>query len=148
MRKRLQITLPEGWSDYSKENPDGPPTYLRDKSEVPGPLQVSFAHYQSGVIPNPTYDDLVGIATGTGKLIEGSEVVKTSSGDCDFGRFGSAIFRSPETPRMQSWHLSNGRDFIMVTHICPEEPDPEEVEEVQEIVKHLTLKEIPWWIFW
>lgn len=37
---RLEIKLVDGWGDYSHENPEGPPTYLRDRSEVPEPGEV------------------------------------------------------------------------------------------------------------
>jgi hypothetical protein len=148
MAKRLQITLPRGWVDYSHENPDGPPTYLRDLSSDPGPLQVSWAEYKSGPVPNPSATDLEQMSREHGQESFGA-AIESSSGTCDFGHMGTAIFRSAEHSRVQFWHISNGRDIIMVTHICPEEPDPDEVREVQDIVRALTLSEgKPKWKFW
>jgi hypothetical protein len=60
-------------------------------------------------------------------------------GPCVFGNMGTAVFSSPEFPRFQAWYISNGRDFIIASHTCAQEPDPEEVAEVQFIVSEVTL---------
>jgi hypothetical protein len=149
MSKRLQIKLLDGWSDYSHENPEGPSTFLRESSEVPGPLQVSWAEYTGGAEPNPTASDLEEMSRESGDQQQFGQLVESTNGACDFGRFGTAVFRSTENPRVQIWHLSNGRDFIMVTHICPQAPDPAEVREAQEIVRSLTLcEQKSKWKFW
>lgn len=142
----LNIKLPNGWSDY--DNPDGPPTYVRELSETPGPLQISWAEYKSGAIPNPSADDLKRMAEEFGEKHDFGELVESSSSPCAFGTLGTAVFRSSENPRIQMWHLSNGRDFIMVTHICPTKPDAVEVREAQEIVRTLTIAKKPKWKFW
>lgn len=148
MRKRVTVRLLPGWSDYSHQNPEGPATFLRDTSKVPGPLQVSFVGYRAGEIPNASLQSLVNMASDMGDTLGATEVVQTTSGDCAFGRFGSAVFRSAENPRMQVWYLSDGYDFILATHICGEEPDGSEVAEVEEIVKRLTVESRRWWKFW
>lgn len=141
------IKLPKGWKNF--ENPDGPPTYCRELSDTPGPLQISCAEYRSGTIPNPSVDDLKKLSIGLGQKHDLGDLVESSSGPCNLGMMGTAVFRSDENPRIQVWHLSNGRDFIMVTHICPTEPDPVEVREAQEIVRTLTLgRPKPKWKFW
>ena len=114
----LKVKLLKGWADYSRENPDGPPTFLRDLSEVPGPLQISTWEYEGGEIPNPSEDDLKHMSVELGRKNFG-ELVETSSGACTFGKMGTAVFHSGEYPRVQVWHLSNGKDFILATHICP-----------------------------
>ncbi len=147
MKKRLQIKLPNGWSDCSEDN-DGTPTYIRELSDDPGPLQVSWAEYTGGKIPDPSTDDLIQMSRELGESQSFGELVESNGGACDFGRLGTAVFRSPEQ-RIQIWHLSNGRDFITVTHIGPREPDPEEIREAQEIARTLTLSEgKPKWKFW
>ena len=143
---RLNIKLPKGWSNY--HNPDGPPTYCRDLSETPGPLQISWAEYKGGGLPNPSADDLKRMAEEFGQKHEFGELVESSSSPCEFGTMGTAVFHSTENPTIQMWHLSNGRDFIMVTHICPTEPDPIEVREAQEIVRTLTVGRKSKWKFW
>jgi hypothetical protein len=143
---KLEIKLPEGWVDY--DNPDGPPTYCRESSESPGPLQISWAEHDGGAIPNPSVADLKLMAEEFGQTQGFGELVESSSGPCDFGTMGSAVFRSSEH-RIQVWQLSNGRDFILVTHICPLNPDPVEVSEAQEIVRTLMLRKTkPKWKFW
>jgi hypothetical protein len=148
MRKRIKVTLLPGWADYSHENPEGPATYLRQASEVPGPLQVSLMAYRAGEVPDPSPQELVSMAANVEIAPLSNEVIETSSGQCAFGHYGSAVFRSPENPHMQVWYLSNGYDFILATHICPEGVDPAEAAEAEQIVKALTVTTRPWWKFW
>ena len=75
---RLQIKLLDGWSGYSHENPDGPSTFLRDRSEVPGPLQVSYAIYKDGTEPDSSEEDLIELSIGLGKQQDWGEVVEIS----------------------------------------------------------------------
>jgi hypothetical protein len=147
---QVSIKLPKGWSDHSKENLDGPPTYLRDQSCIPGPLQISFALYKGGVEPNPTVEDLQQFCEQFGAKRVRGELVESHFASCEFGAFGTAVFRSEEYPRFQIWQLSNGKDFIMITHICPTVPDPIEITEAQEIVDTATLivESKPKWKFW
>jgi hypothetical protein len=148
MSKRIRVTLPQGWSDYSHENPDGPPTYLRDDSDVPGPLQISAQWYAGGEVPDPSLDDLIKLAKAVGNSWDGQEVIETGGGQCAFGRFGTVVSRTTELARAQVWYLSNGRDFILATHFCSEQPDPLEIDEAREIVHRLGVVEKPWWRFW
>jgi hypothetical protein len=41
---------------------------------------------------------------------------------------------------VQAWYLSNGRDFITVTHICGCDVDVEELQEAQKIVEDLRIE--------
>lgn len=144
---RLQIKLPPTWAQQN--NPDGPATFCRESSSTPGPLQVSWAEYSRGPIPNPSAADLKKMAKDFGKQHGLGDLIESLSNCCIFGTLGTAVFHSALHPRIQVWHLSNWRDFIMVTHICPKEPDPVEVRDAQEIVRTLTLgKPKPWWKFW
>jgi len=147
MKKRLQVTLPQGWSDYSEEN-EGGPTYLRDASENPGPLQISWAEHTGGEMPQPTTDDLIQMGRELGRSQNFGEPIESSGDTCAFGKVGTVVFRSHEH-RIQIWHLSNGRDFINVTHIGPRDHNPDEIREAQEIVRALNLAEAkPKWKFW
>jgi hypothetical protein len=139
MPKSLRINLPPTWSDHSAENPDGPPTYLRDSSDTPGPLQVSWAWYKSGKVPNPTDQDLIDLARASQKTF-GGELLSTSSGACAIGRYGTVVLRTADMPRIQVWRLSNGRDIVTVTHICPVELEADEVAEAQLIVELLRIE--------
>ena len=137
--KTIKVMLPEGWGDYSRDNPDGPPTFLRDASEVSGALQVSFALHDEGNAPNPSKEDLIDLAKNTGATMPVGEVVETSSGECRFGIFGSAVFGPSEMAHTQIWYLSDGQDFVLATHICAERPDGGEIGEAEEIVMGLTI---------
>ena len=148
MSKRLKIDLLVGWGDHSSENPDGPPTFYRDDVETPGVLQVSFAEYHIGEIPNPSEADLIDLSRGIGEKEEGSQLITTSSGQCRLGQWGTAVFRTSVFPRFQVWNLSNGRDIVFVTYICEGEPSREEITQVQDIVNRINLVDQPWWRFW
>jgi hypothetical protein len=132
---RLKVQIPRHWARYN----DAGATFIRLTSEVSGALQFSFGEYKGGEIPNPTPQDLQQMAAGYGPAHNLGELLESSSGPCVFGAMGTAVFRSAENSRVQIWFLSNGRDFIMATHICCHEPDPAEIADAQEIVRQLTL---------
>ena len=139
MEPRLKVYLQNGWSDHSEENPDGPPTFERDLSACPGALQFSYALYVSGEEPNPSTRDLIEMSIKLGAKHDAGKLVEAYSGPCAFGQFGTAVFHPAGGGRMQIWHLSNGRDFILATHVNVDEPDPVEVQEAQEIVRDVGL---------
>ena len=132
---RLKIQLPPDWAPLEETRN----TFYRVASKDSGALQVSFAEYKGGEIPNPTADDLKQLAVESANNKKLGELVESSSGPCLFGTMGTAVFRAPEHARFQIWFLSNGRDFITATHVCIDEPEPKEVAEAQQIVENLTL---------
>jgi hypothetical protein len=139
MSNRLRVALPSQWRDYSHINPDGPPTYYREDNEQQNALQMSWAWYKGGKEPHPTDEALIQLASGAFAEVEGFSLISTACGPCKIGRFGTAISRSREFPRLQAWHLSNGLDFVMVTYICGVDPTDAEMSEVQEIVEALAI---------
>jgi hypothetical protein len=103
----LQIELPKNWNGISSENPEGPPTFINELDENSGALQISFAQYQSGTIPNPTYDDLISLSRNIGTKHSIGKIIKTRKGKCQFGIFGKVVFSSKEYPIAIIWHLSD-----------------------------------------
>ena len=76
---------------------------------------------------------------------------KTQAGlrhSCATGVKRPARFRCQWRSTRAERFSSNRQDFIMATHICPENPHPEEVTEVQEIVQSIVLIGKPCWKFW
>ena len=147
MAKRPRVRLLPGWSDCSRENPIGPPTFLRVASDEPGPLQVSMAEHADGEVPDPSSEELESMARDSGGEMGLGDVVETASGDCAIGTYGTAVFHADGAPRVQLWYLTDGRELVMVTHICPGDPDPDEIAEADQIVRRITLAK-PWWKFW
>jgi hypothetical protein len=141
MPKRLQVSLLPEWADYSHTNPDGGPTFYRRGSEPDNPLQLSWAWYRGGKEPRPTDEALIRLSSRTFDRVDGFELRETAAGPCAIGRFGTAVARAAGLPRLQSWHLSNGLDFLMVTHVCGTEPTAAEVAEAQQIVAALVIAE-------
>jgi len=114
---RLKIQIPKSWA--AQENPNGPATFCRHLSHIPGPLQVSWAEYSHGSIPNPSVAGLAAHGCRVlGRRMVAGIYLSQEAVQCVFGSMGTAIFRSSQHPRIQLWFLSNGRDFINVTHIC------------------------------
>lgn len=107
---RLKIQLPMMWAQ--QDNPNGPATFCREAST--SAFQVSWAEYRGGKLPDVTNEKLKELATGFGPKSGFGEMLESSVGECKFGHFGTAVFRSAEHPRVQVWFISDGRDHIMV----------------------------------
>jgi hypothetical protein len=134
----FKIDLLPNWKDCTSENDAGIPTYIRYTSDCPGSLQISFATYKGGKEPNPSKNDLLDMSKNFGTNNNLGNLIEEESGNCAFGQYATAIFASEEYPRVQIWHLSNGKDFILITHICPEQPDKAEIIEAKEIVLNIS----------
>jgi hypothetical protein len=140
MNKQLKVNLLPGWDNITHENPEGPPTFVRSAENAAGVLQISIQSiYESGPEPNPTPGDLIRLCEHVASLQE-SNVIGRYSGDCDLGMFGSVIATSADLPHMQIWTLSNGRDFVLATFLCPEESNAAEAVEAETIVKRVVLE--------
>jgi hypothetical protein len=141
--KRTKVVLLPGWEQI--ENPTGLPTFATVASGSSNVLQISHAEYCGGKVPNPSEQVLVRLSEDAaresiGPLIGATKVIRTDSGKCAFGQFGTAIVRGTKFPMAQVWHLSDGRDAIFATYICEQEPTPQELTEVEEIVRSLKLR--------
>ena len=145
MKQRIKVLLSDGWADISHENPSGPATFCRDADDASGALQVSHAEYKAGVVPNPSLEDLVSLATSAATNERGAALLHTASGHCRFGLWGTAVHRTDECAHFQAWHLSNGRDFIFATYISEVPPSEVELIQAHNIVMDLTLERRPWW---
>jgi len=145
MSKRLKVELPRGWTDHSSRFPNGPlATFLRDESDAAGAVQVSTAEFRGQKAPDLSVRSLVAMAVNLGKQ-PGFELTETTHGTCEYGTWGSAVYRSDQYSRAKYWFLSDGRDVIFATHICQASPEPSVVSEVEGIVKSLRLARRPWW---
>ncbi len=133
--KHVQVELPSNWYAATAENPSGGATYRRFAPPGVGWVQISWAWYRGGPEPRPSDDDLMQLASGA----DFGTAVRSTSGPCAIGRYGTAVYRSAESAYTQVWHLSNGRDFIFVTYVCSNPPDAAELCDVQAIVENLTI---------
>ena len=132
--RKLKIKFPTGWRDCSNDNPDGPPTFLDDRQEEPGVLQISFAEYLSGTIPNPDFTDLLTLSRTAGIKNSFGEIINEGSGSCQYGIFGKVEFSGKEFPYSAIWHISNGKNFVFATYICSKQPTDKELSEVNDIL--------------
>jgi len=132
--KKLKIDFPNGWTDVSSENLDGPPTFIDSRLIEPGVLQISIAEYFFGQKPNPNHDDLIELSENIGIKNDFGEIIKKESGNCNFGRYGTVEFAGIDFPYISVSHLSNGKDFVFSTFICSRYPDKSEINDVKSIL--------------
>ena len=130
MAPKLRIRLRTGWRPA--DNP-AVPTYKREASSDSGALQFSVAQFRHGTVPNATEQTLVAMCENLTMKVRGRRDVVTGSGPCELGMYGTMAVRGDFPVRFQAWVLSNGQDFILVTHTCGSEPDPEEIRQANEI---------------
>jgi hypothetical protein len=133
---RLRIQLLPKWRQ--SEDPEGPATFGRDDGV--GAFQVSWAEYRGGKLPTDvTAESLMQMVERFGEQNSFGQMIESSGGECRYGMYGTGVFHAADHPRIQAWYISDGRDFIMATHFCDEEPDPSEIAEVQQIAASLAL---------
>jgi hypothetical protein len=141
--KRIVVHLPPHWIDSSKDNPNGPTTFHSTADNACGALQVSIqAEYVSGVIPNPSGDQLIAFAESIAFKDGEVDVRGRKSDSCALGNYGTILVRSTDYSWLQVWVLSNGKDFVLATHLCIDEPSPAEVNEASWIVKNIKLTKV------
>lgn len=127
---RLKIKLLRGWKEAV--NPGALATYVREDGS--GTLQFSLAQHKRGdPLPATTEATLIGICEKLTSRMRGRREVSSSSGNCEFGIFGSVAATSDSPAHFQAWVLSNRREFILVTHTCEREPHAMEIKEANDI---------------
>ncbi len=146
---RLKIQLFRGWLQH--DLPNAAATFYREGSN--NPFQVSWAEYTGKqTLPELTKKRLEEMAVNFGRENDFGKLVESDGDECRFGKLGTAVFSSEHHERIQVWFVSDGRDHIMATHICEQEPDAEEVAEAQQIAASLALgpdrSAKPRWKFW
>jgi hypothetical protein len=141
MRKRLKVTLAEGWVDETDSRDNGVLTYVCERSKTSGTLQMSLSIYEGGKGSPPSTEDLLEKAVYFVTLQDLGRLDECSSGSCAGGKFASVVFWSQRAPRSQTWFISNGWDLITVTHTCRAEPDRTEVLEAARIAETVEIVE-------
>jgi hypothetical protein len=131
MEPRLKVKLYRGW--HLVDDPGTLAAYVRGDSPNSGILQFSFAQYRHGQLPSATEQTLIGICERLTSDVRGRRELSRSSGKCEFGMFGTVAVEGDFPARVHLWVVSNQREFILITHNCGKEPDPEEVAEANDI---------------
>ena len=102
------------------------------------PFQVSWAEYQGRKsFPRVTVESLEQFAMDFDRKNEFGKVVESAGGECRFGKYGTAVFRSPRHARIQVWVVSDGRDHILATYICDDEPPAGDPRVVHSVYRHM-----------
>ena len=137
---RLRVELLPDWRDISLENLGGPPSFVRDSSDESGALQISIqALFAGGKTPDSSHEHLIRLAEGVALNTPDAKLRGRSSGVCSLGQYGTVLASRQDYSWFQVWVLSNGKDFVLATHISVDEPDEEEVNEASWIVKNSTI---------
>ena len=131
MAPRLKVKLHRGWRQV--DNPGALAAYVRGDSPNSGTLQFSIAQFRHGQLPRATEQTLIGICEKLTSRVSGRREVSRDSGKCEFGMFGIVVAKGDFPAHPQVWVVSNEREFILITHTCGKQPDPEEVAEANDI---------------
>ena len=131
---KIRIGFSKGWKDISKENPNGPPTFINYEIEDSGVLQISTAEFIGGQKPNPNFSDLINLSKNIGLKNEFGIVRHEESGNCGYGKYGFVEFSRSDFPYIAVWHLSDGKNFIIATFICATQPNPKQIGDVRNIL--------------
>ena len=137
---QLEVSTPPNWHNAQDAASKSNVTLRRGEGTDAGLLQMSLALYRGGQIPNPSAQDLERQARDYGGKIGYGEPRESSSGSCALGLYGTAVFLPSARMRAQLWFVSNGRDFVLVSYVCPAAPATGEVAEAQAIVSGMTLR--------
>lgn len=135
MSKNLRITLPTNWISAEGECEDYPYRFYPKCKVQNSILDITFAEYKGGKLPNPTYEDLVKLAKGKSNL----EIVSVEYGDCKLGKYGTARFRLENVPFFQKWFLSNGKDIVIAEYQSLIEPADPDLQELNLIISSINL---------
>ncbi len=139
-QQNFTFNFPKNWNDISKENPEGPPTFVNGEYKEPGILQLT---YLKGGPPNPDFKQLISLSERVGINNFLGEIVERESGKCNFGQFGSVVVSNPHFSHLIVWHLSDGKDYVLATFICGNPPQRGEIDDAKAII--LTLKKKSFW---
>jgi hypothetical protein len=128
---RLKVRLHPAWREIQTSS--GPATYVRGGESKSGALQFSLAQFLPGRLPSTSEQLLIGMCEKFASGVRGLKEKSSRSGTCEFGMFGTVVAKGDYPNHVQAWVLSNEREFILVTHTCDKDPDPQEVNEANEI---------------
>jgi hypothetical protein len=125
------VRLHQGWREV--QVPNAPVTYVRSGPSSQGALQFSLAQFKAGPLPDSSEQTLLAMCEKLANNVRGLREKSSRSGPCDLGTLGTVVVRREAPVYFQVWVLSNGREFILVTHTCDREPTPDEIAEANEI---------------
>jgi hypothetical protein len=128
---RLKVRLYNGWRQL--ESREGPVTYFREGSSDSGALQFSVAQHRPGPVPGAGEEMLIALCEKLTSKVRNRRDASSRSGKCEFGIFATVAVKGDSPAHFQAWVLSNHREFILVTHTCEKQPDPQEIAEANEI---------------
>jgi len=133
------VNLSDRW--HTAENPGGPWTLKKKSAHDNNAFQISSMQRRSGQKLDPEPDLQVFAAQFARK--SGGLVSESNTGECAFGRFGTAVFKAREFQYCQCWTITDGIHFILATYICDAMPDPDELRDVSAMALSLRLIDEP-----
>jgi hypothetical protein len=131
--RSLQIRLHANWEEIKGASKT--PTYMRKVRANNNAFQVSVAIRTSDVRAEIDPEKFV---VAWVKRI-GGQVVEVSSSESDFGKMASATFSARDFAHCQAWFSTDGADTIQATFICDRTPSADELAEVSEMVRSMSL---------
>jgi hypothetical protein len=131
------VEVPRGWADITADVEAEDPPYTLAHRDGVGALQFSVALYKSGLDPDPTLADLLGIIKefGRKRQLGKPAAVVTESGP---PRLAAASFAWGEN-FLRVWQVADGRNFAFVTYTCAADLAGSELAVCERIVRSIVF---------
>ena len=134
------VQVPRGWADITDTfEADNAPYTLADADGV-GALQFSVALYDTGRIPDPTPDVLLGLVKEFG-IKRGLGKPETVTSEPGPPMLAAVSFMWGED-FLRVWQVSDGRNFAFVTYTCAAEDLGPELAACERIVRSIAFRSV------
>jgi hypothetical protein len=132
----ITVELPPPWADFTDEMGEGAPWTLC-RPEVPGgALQFTIGLYRGGRAPNPSAEDLIGMALDFGARNGLGEVVEQETFVAGPLNWATVSFHKADDDLL--WRLlygSDGHNLVAATYVCDWARRDEERADVDAIIR-------------
>jgi len=126
----LTLEVDSGWVDVTEE---GEPLTMTRGQEGVGALQFSLAFYSGGEVPNPSAEDLLGMAREFGQQRELGPGFDESCREFGIIKSGASSYRS-QGYFLRAWYVSDGANIALVTYTSAWDVRERELDEAERIV--------------
>lgn len=135
----LSILIPDNWGLVMEG--DGSLVFSTDEQGETNALQISTLTFSEDKSSELTEKKLVIEAKKLGERSKFGKPVKTESGSCQTGDYGSAVYEDKKNNKfLQVWYISDGEILTFATFMC-ELNSPEEIkEQAGEIAKRVRVE--------
>ena len=132
-RLGLRIEMPEGW-EPQPQTPGEPITLLFKDAAFQISIRPGAAEGEGW-----SGDDLADMTDAMLKPSTSGKRIEKSSGPCDMGTYGMALYADGEPSYLQAWFLSDGTHLMTVTLVDNASLEEDEIVDVIDTVLGMSL---------